>query len=243
MNTTSAISLENVPQEAIVQKPLPQSLSLWSRQFLRGLSAGIIVLAVGGFVWLNAGAWAFDCLRAGLVPWTTSDVPLHYVVLEFWPGAAIAALLIAGALRVRRKAQGFRYSELRDASPAHRRRTRRIGRLFLLVGAAEGLGCWLVATLALHFDRLDLLWPGVGLVVSLHFLPLARIFHNPPYTLTGATGAAVSLALLLIPQASMASSVRGILLGLAQAVIMWVTAVYVIANADRLAQGREIEES
>lgn len=217
----------------------PITFSLWSRQFLRGLSAGIVIMAIGGFAWLSAGAWAADCLRAGLVPWTTQDVPLHYVMWEFWPGAAVAAFLIAGALRVRKKAQGFKYSELRTASDAHRRLTRRILVMFLLVGMAEGLGCWLAAALGLRFHRLDLIWPGVGLVVSLHFLPLSRIFRNPPYAVTGTAGAAVSLVLLLVPQSEVNSSLRVVLLGLALAATMWVTAAYVISHADELARNRE----
>jgi hypothetical protein len=50
-------------------------------------------------------------------------------------------------------------------------------RTFLLIAVAEGAFCGISAFLGIHFDHRDLIGPGVGLAVSLHFIPLARIFR------------------------------------------------------------------
>lgn len=209
--------------------------SLAYRQYMRGLSFGVFVGSVAGFFWANLSAWSADCARAGLPPWTREDVPLHYVPWVFWTGAAAAAL-IAGAVRVGRRARGFKFSQLRKASDQHRQLSRRITRSFLLTVAGEGAGCCAAALLGMHFHREDLIWPAVSAVVSLHFLPLARIFRKPSYMVTAVAGGALSIALLLVPASALAPAARVGWLGLAMAPLMWGMAVHGMVTADRLAR-------
>ena len=213
-----------------------QTNSMAYRQYMRGLSFGILVGSVAGFFWANLSAWSADCARAGLPPWTREDVPLHYVPWVFWTGAAAAAALIAGAVRVGKQARGFKLAELRGASERHRQLSRRITRSFLLTVAAEGAGCSAAALLGMHFHREDLIWPGVSAVVSLHFFPLARIFRNPSYMVTAVAGGILSIALLLVPASALAPAERVGLLGFVMTPLMWGMAARGIMRADWLAR-------
>lgn len=218
----------------------PATNSLVYRQFLHGLFTGLLVLAIAGFFWVLLSAWSADCRRAGLVPWTHEDVPLHYVLWALPPAAIVLALLIAGAIGVRKKAQGFKSSDLSATSEVHRRMTRRIGRLFMLVCVIEWALCAASAIAGGYFHREELIWPAVSLAVSLHFLPLSRIFRNPPYMVTGVVGSIFSLALLLAPRSAVGSNLRVTLLGIAMSPVMWGTAIYVIPHAGKLARNWEI---
>jgi len=205
-------------------------------QFMRGLSGGIGVLAMAGFFWLAVAGWAADCRRIGAPPWTKEYVPAHYSIWAWWVAFGGMVVLLLGAWRVRRKATAFRSSETLQATDSDRRMTRRIVRTFLLVAIAEGGMCWLSAVLAMNYHRQDLLWPGMSVAVSLHFIPLGRLFRMPPYYVTGTLGAAFSLLTILPPQQALTGSTRLMLLGAAMAPIMWITALYVIRNSDELAQ-------
>jgi hypothetical protein len=198
-----------------------------------GLSNGIFMLSFAGIVWLMLAAWSADWA------WTGTHSPLDSPWLHgpFLPwGAsltvAIALMVFAGGLRVRRKSMGFSLAEIRNSEEGRRQRLRKIRIAFASLGVVQGLLCWLCVWLGIHFDRLDLIWPGIGLVVSLHFLPLARLFRVRPYYLTAAAGVAVSLFAILVPQAALLPSLRLVILGAGMGGSLWITAAYLIHNAD-----------
>ena len=62
--------------------------SLMYRQFVRGLSGGLTILALAGVFWFNLAAWAADCIRAGIAMGSGEEVPFHY--LQWEPPAALA---------------------------------------------------------------------------------------------------------------------------------------------------------
>ena len=198
-----------------------------------GLSNGIFMLGIAGIVWLMLAAWSADWALTGThypldSPW------LHGPFLP-WGGAltgAIAMMVFAGAIRVRRKSMGYGLADIRNSEGSERKRLREIRLAFLCLGVVQGLLCWLCVWLGIHFDRLDLIWPGIGLVVSLHFLPLARLYRVRPYYLTAAAGCAVSLVAILVPEASLLPSLRLVVLGAGMGGSLWITAAYLIRNAD-----------
>jgi hypothetical protein len=215
-----------------VAKPEP---SLLYRHYMRGLSDGLIILAVAGFVWLLAAGWGADCRLAGVVPWTTEDVPLHFAPWAFGGGIAGMSVLIALQVKIRRKTKGFRYKLLRE--PGHevqRDLARSIQRTFMLVAIAEGGLCWLSAVLGQHFHREDLIWPAANLVVSLHFLPLGKIFAIRPYYVIGVVGSIVSAAVFAIDADA---ATRLVWLGASMAPVMWVAAAYMLTHSEQLAKG------
>jgi hypothetical protein len=126
-------------------------------------------------------------------------------------GAAL--LLFVSALRVFR-AQRDALVTLRQ-SP----QSQRVRRQFRAINALQ----WIVAAVAvavLHGLGLDV-WtvPALMLVVGLHFLPLARVFHYRPHGLTGAVLIATAIIYPLVspggPASPIGSAVAGMTLWLA----------------------------
>ena len=87
-----------------------------------------------------------------------------------------------------------------------------------------GFICW-----TLH--RADLIWPLIGLVISIHFLPLGWIFSVRPYYVLGVLGTAIALASLL----GFDGSARTVAVGLGLGLAIGGCAVYLVANAAALA--------
>lgn len=184
-------------------------------QFLWGLSSGVLVCAISGAFWLGLGlgptAWAL-----GVIPWLT--------VLAAMVGGASA--FTRAALRLRRRS-GFQASDLRRGDP----QTRSIIRGFRLVGVIEvalvGAAVWL----CLHFGRQDLIWPAIGVAVSLHFAPLARLLRVPAYYVTAVVGTLVSISTLVSPLGLS----RLVWLGAGMSAVMWTSALYLVRGADAIA--------
>src|SRR5438045_6325997 len=79
------------------------------RQFFWGLSNGAITFTLAGFFWFGIAMSAVPRAQPLLV----------FLVVGF-------VLLLLGAIRVRRKAGGFRYAELARAGERQRQENRRI---------------------------------------------------------------------------------------------------------------------
>ncbi len=183
-----------------------------------GLSNGIINLALAGLFWFGLAIVS----RGGL-GWAL-------------PIVAVAAVILAGAAQVRRKAMGFRFSDLKRTTGEQRERTRKINRGMRWAIVLEILLIWLSIFLCYAFQRPDLTsGPAIALAVSLHFLPLARLFRLRPYYANAVFGSAVALATILTPQAALSPSLRLQLLGIGMGATVWITAAYAILNAGQLA--------
>jgi len=190
-----------------------------------------MILGVAGVFWFNLAAWGADCVRAGISMASGQQVPLHYLQWEAPVALAGAAAIGFFAFRLRRRVKGISVSEYRSADTGHRASTRRIVRMFLLVMVGEGVLCGSAAWLSVHFHRPDLICPGIGLAVSLHFIPLAGIFGVPPYRYVGIAGATVSMIALLIP---VDPEARLVFLGIPMGADMWLGALYILLRFDRL---------
>jgi hypothetical protein len=184
-------------------------------QVLWGLSNGVMVFAIAGAFWLGMalGPAAF---AIGVVPWLA--------VLAAMVGGA--ATLMRAAFRLRRRS-GFRASDLRRMDPP----TRRIIMGFRIVGLLEVTLVAAAVLLCLRFGRQDLIWPAIGVAVSLHFLPLARLLDVPAYYVTAAVGGLVSLTALVGPFGPS----RLLWLGAGMSAVMWTSAIYVVYRADIIA--------
>jgi hypothetical protein len=184
-------------------------------QFLWGLSTGVTVLGIAGAFWLGLGLG--PAARAiGLVPWLT--------VLAAMLGGVAAFLVSASRLRRR---SGFRASNLQRKNP----QTQRIIIGFWTVGLIEAMLVGTAILLCLHFKREDLMWPAIGVAVSLHFAPLARLFKVSEYYVTGAVGTLVSIMALVAPLGPS----RLVWLGAGMSAIMWISAMYLVHSADAIA--------
>jgi hypothetical protein len=102
---------------------------------------------------------------------------------------------------------------------------------FRIIGLIEAGLVGTAVFLCVHFERPDLIWPAVGVAVSLHFAPLGRLFHVPAYYVTAAAGTLVSVIVLATPLGEF----RLLWLGGGMSIVMWTSAVYLVYGADVIA--------
>ena len=189
------------------------------RQFLWGLSGGVSALALGGFFWFGVGLSA-SARHAGWLVFGLSTA--------FQFGMVVGLLWLAGRLRRR---TGFRAAELRQSGASGRRETRpfRVAFVWVTLGQALliGLGVWWF----MRANRREMIWPWIGLIVSLHLVPLARVLHVRAFYVTALAGGVICIIALAAP--SMLHNLAyfaGVM-----AAIMWLSAAYLLRNADRIA--------
>jgi hypothetical protein len=195
------------------------------RQAVWGFSNGVTVLAVSGMAWFSValGLGLGPMLGVAGRPFTIGLAVLMYV--------GVGGLLVA-ALRLRRRATGFRLAEARSGNAAQQEETRRIVRAFYSVNIGQ-LGLILLTVLACsYFDRRALILPFVGLIVSGHFVPLAAVFGVNLYYWTGGLGASVALVALLTVDGPAQSALLGIGIG----TVAWASAIYLLRHADEMAR-------
>ena len=186
------------------------------RQFIWGLSNGVVALAMSGAFWFGMAAWP-----------TKLSVFLALLLLN---GACFTAIITA-AVRLRRKSNGFKLSELTHADESLRRQTRKIVLGFRWVNGVQVVLIWVSMSLCYYLRHAELVWPFIALVVSLHFVPLAWLFRVKAYYMTGIAGAGVSLAVIL----GLGGSGRLVIQGLGMGLVVWMSACYLVWNADDIA--------
>jgi hypothetical protein len=185
------------------------------RQFLRGLSRGVSVLALAGFFWFGLGL-GMPAAHAG---WLVFGISTAFQI-----GACLGLLIFAGRLRRR---SGFRESELPSGDADQRNEMQRIRATFLWTTLGEtlliGMGVWW----CVRANRRELMWPWMSLIVSLHFVPLARLFHVRMYYVTALAGIIISVVAFI----GLRMPHNLAYLGGSMAAIMWLSAVYLVWNA------------
>jgi hypothetical protein len=182
-------------------------------RFLSGVSRGIVILAVAACFWVGLAAWG---LRGDI--WTLALAPVLFA----------AGIVAVGAVRLGKRAQALRSSEV---PVADRTSIQRITIWFRVTSTLQTVFIILVGLVCSWLQRLDLLWPLIGLVVSVHFLPLARLFHVRPYYATGVLGAVVSAVAIL----GFTGSEKLVVAGIGLSIVNVGSSAYVLANAERLA--------
>ncbi len=188
------------------------------RQFLWGLSNGTIVLAIAGTFWLGYGFGP----HLGQGGWV---LPAVFTVVLYGTCTAIVWL----AVRLRRRV-GFKRSKLKQADERQRAETHKIMVGFLYIGIAQALLIALAVLLFLRLNYDDLVGPSIALIVSLHFIPLGRIFHVQVYYFVGIVGCAISL----VAFSPLFGVARLMFLGVTMGVLLWLSAVYILWRADRI---------
>ena len=191
-------------------------------QFAWGLSNGITVLAISGVFWLSLGAWAtgFGGLFVALLP-----------VLF------IGVILVRANVRLRRRYSKFSPRNLRGAPKGSQ--TRKIILGFYAVTAAQWLSIVLVGGICSAVNRPDLIWPLIGLVVSLHLLPLGWLFDVRPYYLLAVVGTVITLVSIL----GLTDGFRLVVVGLDLGLVMFAGAAYLLAKADTLVRAGAVRSS
>ena len=140
------------------------------------------------------------------------------------------ALLWAAVLLRRRS--GFKRSELRQSNGRFTPEARHIVVWFSWATAAQAVLIALVVWLCVRTNAEQMIWPSIGMVVSLHFLPLGKIFHVREYYVTGIAGSLFSLATFASGMGPYAIPMHAV----SMATVMWGTAIWVLWNSGRIAE-------
>lgn len=186
------------------------------------LSNGASVFALAGFFWYGL-SFGVVTVKWGWWAWGFSTV------LQFGMTAGLRWV----AMRLRRRS-GFRRSDLKQGDPQQRKMMRRTAKAFLWVVVMQAVLVGGVVWRCVRTGTQDRVWPSIGLVVSLHFIALAYVFRVRAYAVVGLVGSFISLFAL-----RGLSDTRWLLsYGGAMAALMWLTAWYIIYNADRITLAR-----
>jgi hypothetical protein len=188
------------------------------RQFLWGLSGGVIVLALAGTFWLGYGFGP----HLGGVGWI---LPAAFSVGLYGTCAVIVWL----AVRLRRRV-GFKRFEFKHADERQRAETRKLMVGFLYTSIAETVSIALAVLLCFRLGYEDLVGPSIALIVSIHFVPLGRIFHVRTYYFVGIVGSAISLVAFSLAL----GDGRLMFLGGTMGILLWLSAFYILLRADRI---------
>ena len=181
-----------------------------SRGFKFGVGLGALVLTAAG------AAWSIVALifREGTAVWQ--------YVLAMLPVVTLTALIVRRLAAIAKvddpqPSEGERIESARQA--------RRMGLLFAVVVTIEVALIVLAAFALARVNRPSLIPVAVMVIVGAHFVPLARVFRIPAYSVTGFVLVGVAGGSLLIPN----ESVRLFALGVGSAVVFWASAAAVVA--------------
>ncbi len=171
---------------------------------LKGRARGALICAVSG------SAWMF---------WAATFAP---TARNAWLALITVMTVLIGGRAVTHVQTNRRYPD----SVADREKWATIAPLFWIDTAAEWvLRAGAVIVLA-HFRRYSLIPQFLGVVIGLHFLPLARLLSAPRYYIMGAAMIVCVLASLLAPE----DSVRNVVACAGIGLPMWFTAVVIVSQ-------------
>ena len=188
--------------------------------FRWALSGGASALALGGFFWYGVSL-GVATTRLGWVVWGLSTA--------FQLGMTAAILWAAGR---RRRASGFTSADLWGGDERRRAQTRRTLRAIWLIVLGQAMLTTLVVWWSMRAGAVNRVFPLIGLIVSLHFFPLARLFSVRVYYVTALVGSLMSLTAFAFVRGGKAHPFTAY--GIGMAAVMWLSAGYIIMNADRI---------
>ncbi len=184
----------------------PSSLDLVAAKS-KGRAIGALIGGVFGAVWM------FEALFFGAIatPVWLTVVAAFAIALIAWPATQLILLRHAAY------------------STAHGRRWAAVSMPYWTIVAIEWLACGIAANWLNHIGHGGLTPQFIGVIIGLHFLPLAKIFKAPIYYWTGAAMVLGSLASLAIP----AGHVRNMAAFGVNGLSLWATTVVNLCH-DRL---------
>lgn len=175
---------------------------------LFGAANGVMFMTFFGALWSAIGIIGSNQLGA---PWL--------LVLS---GIATLTLLI-GAISLFGKARNANnVTALKE-----REKWNTINRKFGVICGLEGLAILIASVLCNVFDRFEVFFPIMAIIVGVHFIPLARLFRENFYYGTGIVLSILGIISLFIPLNSTLGDVsliaRSTFIGFGSALTLWVT--------------------
>lgn len=180
---------------------------------LKGMAIGSLFMTLFGAFWmvlaLNAASWV----------WLVACVAV--------PGSLLL-LRALGLLHASRQLREHSGPE----TPEEAALRRRIGRRFSFIFLAEAGAILIAVNLLAHFGLAPWIVFAIAMIVALHFLPLASLFHFHLYYWTGGVEIALCLLIAALMRAHLESA--DALFGLTMGLSLWITVVVVMASARRM---------
>jgi hypothetical protein len=174
---------------------------------LTGMMTGSSIMFVFAILWFLLGLSGGRFFPLGM--------KVAVVVVGLALGAAIITLAVQ-AHRISRTAPAPTAEQL-DAG-------RKVGRRFGLINGIQWGAIVAVIILLNVVRRPDFIAPAIAVIVGLHFLPLAGLFQQPQYYISGIVGCAIGVAGFLIPDPRARLSAVGLSFGL----LLWFTVMTVL---------------
>lgn len=186
---------------------MTSSSSTISRFAIRGVTEGVMLMAIFSTVWAGIGI-------GGLQGWG-GIWPVIVVVL-------IGATLFVGAITLSRTARSIPAQTVDENGE----RGKQVGRWFMIVFITEMVLIMITSFVCVALRRFDLLFPVTALIVGAHFFPLASLFRLAAYHLVGAALCLLGLlALFVIPTSSRIGdhpiNAQWVVLGFGAAFVLW----------------------
>jgi hypothetical protein len=191
-----------------------------SRAGLNGIAMGAIVMTGFGAIWALGGAFGFT---------GGASVPLIVVTL-----IVVAGLIVAIV-------QLWRHAEVLPSGGDSEEAVYgdKTGRWFGLVFTIEALAIFVAARVLSISSHNTLIAPVIALIVGIHFLPLAALFRVRAYYVTGTVLSL--LAIICIVAVTRGLNFGGSslfiwssIVGIGSAVILWVTAIWIMVQGHKL---------
>ncbi|MGB6941621.1 MAG: hypothetical protein WBE37_04365 [Bryobacteraceae bacterium] len=170
----------------------------------KGRAIGALICGLFGAVWM------FEALFFGALAtpaWLTAIAALA-IALIVWPATQLISLRHA------------------TYSTAYGQRWTAVSPAYWTIAAIEWVACGVAANWLSRIGRGGLTPQFIGVIVGLHFLPLAKIFKAPIYYWTGAAMVLGSLASLAIP----AGHVRNMAAFGVNGISLWATAAVILCQ-------------
>ncbi|MER7004384.1 hypothetical protein ABT297_15245 [Dactylosporangium sp. NPDC000555] len=169
-----------------------------------GLAQGVLIMVVFGLSW-------------SVIAVTGLSAPAALTALLIMAAAALAGATWWTARRLR---AGSPSGRPRRVSPNSRS-------VFTAVNAAQWVLIVASVFVVVRAGQPALLWPIVGLIVGLHFLPLAKVFDVSVYWLTGTLMMLAAVAGIVAFAYDASNGAVRAVVGFPAAVVLWSTSLLV----------------
>lgn len=188
------------------------------------LRASILGLASAGFMMAFFGAAWWGWGVGGIQGVFLGETVAYFLIL-----ACATLVLLSGGILLFRATRHLPQETSSEEEAPGTAEGKRSGRVFGLVFGLEFAIIALVSFLLNVLHHPEFLLPYTSIVVGLHFIPLARLFHVRLYYITGALLVLASVTIMLaVPVHSMLGNLNAwnALVGSSCAIILWLTGIY-----------------
>lgn len=188
-----------------------------SKPAVIGAANGVMFMTFFGALWASIGVVGSKTVGA---PWT--------LILS----CIVTIVLLVGSISIFGKARTMNSSLTAEASEQWKKTNRKFGLVFGL----EGLAIFIASVICNLIDHFELFFPIMAIIVGIHFLPLAQLFRERFYYVTGIVLCALGLITFFLPMEVTLGDdsliMKSTVIGFGSAIMLWVTGfrIWIMSN-------------